>query len=177
MGKKKVHLLRTLNLLEVTLAGIGVILGAGIYTLLGIAVGTAGNAVWISFVLAALVAICTGLSYAELSARFKSDAGEFQYVKAAGNKLLATGVGISIIAAGFVSAATVAIGFGRYLSQLVPISEIVAAGSLVLLMTAINAKGIRETSKFNSIATCIECAGLLLILFWGWRYLGTVAYT
>ena len=56
---------RDLGPWEVTLSGVGIILGAGIYALIGEAAGLAGNAVWISFALSALVAVFTGLSYAE----------------------------------------------------------------------------------------------------------------
>ncbi|WKT58649.1 hypothetical protein QVH35_04580 [Candidatus Nitrosotenuis chungbukensis] len=50
--------------------GVGLILGAGIYALIGDAAGMAGNSLWISFVLAALAAVFTGLSYAELSSMY-----------------------------------------------------------------------------------------------------------
>jgi nucleotide-binding universal stress UspA family protein len=65
-----VRLKRTLGLFEVTLSGIGIILGAGIYALIGEAAGLAGNAVWISFAISSLVALFTGLSYAELAPMF-----------------------------------------------------------------------------------------------------------
>ena len=61
---------RELGIAEVTLAGIGIILGAGIYALLGTAAGMAGNAVWLSFIISAVVALFTCLSYAELSSTF-----------------------------------------------------------------------------------------------------------
>ncbi len=57
---------RRLGLTATTLSGVGVILGAGIYVLLGAAAGQAGNAVWLSFVFAAVGASLTGLSYARL---------------------------------------------------------------------------------------------------------------
>ena len=56
---------RDLGLLEVTLSGIGIILGAGIYVLIGQAAGLAGNAIWLAFLLSAIMALLTGLSYAE----------------------------------------------------------------------------------------------------------------
>ena len=68
--EQKVKLKRVLGLFEVTLSGLGIILGAGIYTLIGEAANLAGNALWISFILAALVALITGMSYAELASLF-----------------------------------------------------------------------------------------------------------
>ncbi|MDO8490661.1 MAG: hypothetical protein Q7T04_01440 [Dehalococcoidia bacterium] len=58
---------RKLGLPAATLTGLGVILGAGIYVLVGVAAGKAGNAVWLSFLFAALGASLTGVSYARLS--------------------------------------------------------------------------------------------------------------
>ena len=65
------------------------IIGAGIYALLGIGAGMAGNALWISFGIAALIAGFTALSYAELSSMYPRDAAEYVYTKHAfGNKSL-----------------------------------------------------------------------------------------
>ncbi|QCC49579.1 amino acid permease [Halobellus limi] len=61
---------RDLGLFEVAVYGIGLILGAGIYAVLGEAAGVAGEALPLSFVVAAVVASFTGLSYAELASRF-----------------------------------------------------------------------------------------------------------
>ncbi|HOZ44297.1 MAG TPA: amino acid transporter, partial [Methanoculleus sp.] len=55
---------RELGLPAVTLSGIGIILGAGIYALLGEAAGMAGNAVWLTFAIAAVIAAFSALSYA-----------------------------------------------------------------------------------------------------------------
>jgi len=65
-----IPLKRELGLLEVTLSGTGIILGAGIYVLIGDAASLAGNAIWLSFAFAALIAVFTGLSYAELTSMF-----------------------------------------------------------------------------------------------------------
>lgn len=61
---------RELGLFETTFYGIGVILGAGIFALIGPAAGMVGNGLWISFLVGAIVASFTGLSYAELSTMF-----------------------------------------------------------------------------------------------------------
>lgn len=68
--KRETKLKRELGLLEAMLCGIGLILGAGIYALIGKVAGLAGNAIWISFLLSAIVAAFTCLSYGELSSMF-----------------------------------------------------------------------------------------------------------
>ncbi|MCL7414290.1 MAG: amino acid permease, partial [ANME-2 cluster archaeon] len=83
-----IKLKRELGLFEVTMAGVGVILGAGIYALIGQAAGLAGNSVWISFCLAALIALFTGLSYAELSSMYPKASAEYEYTANAFGKHL-----------------------------------------------------------------------------------------
>ena len=60
------ELKRHMSLFHLTMYGVGLILGAGIYVLIGEAAGLAGDSMWISFVLGTVVAIFAGLSYAEL---------------------------------------------------------------------------------------------------------------
>src|SRR3989338_7114230 len=176
MAKKKIGLKRELGIFQVTLAGVGIIVGAGIYTLIGVASSSSGNATWLAFLISALIALFTGLSYAELSSMFRTDAGEYDYVKTAINKKLAFFVGMSIITAGFISAAAVSLGFAGYFTQLVHIPLLVAAIGLIGLMTLINFIGIKETSWFNTISTLIEIGGVLLIIFLGIKHIGSVNY-
>ncbi|MGC1135414.1 MAG: amino acid transporter, partial [Nitrososphaeraceae archaeon] len=61
------ELKRSISLFQAITYGVGLILGAGIYVIIGDVAAIAGNAMWISFILAALIAIVTGFSYAELS--------------------------------------------------------------------------------------------------------------
>ena len=167
---------RELGLLQITIAGTGIILGAGIYALIGLAASSAGNATWLAFLISALVAFFSGLSYAELSSRFKGDAGEFDYIEKAFNKKYAILATISIIMAGIVSSATVSVGFGGYLRSITGFPILASALALILSMSLINYKGIKETSWFNTISTLIEFIGLLLIIILGINYLGKVDY-
>jgi len=143
------QLKRELGLFNVTVAGVGIILGAGIYALIGLAASYSGNATWLAFLFSALIALFTGLSYAELSSMFKGDAGEYDYIKASFNKPLAMFISFAIIFAGVFSAATVALGFAGYLTQLINISLFSGALLLIGLMTLINFAGIKEASWFR----------------------------
>jgi len=170
------ELKRALGLFDVTVASVGIILGAGIYALIGLAAQSSGNATWLSFLITAVIAIFTGLSYAELSSMFKGDAGEYDYLRAAFNKPFAFVMALSMICAGFISAATVSLGFAGYISKLLPIPLLTAAVLLVLVMTFINFIGIQESNKFNMISTFIEFIGLTIIIFLGVPKLGSVNY-
>jgi basic amino acid/polyamine antiporter, APA family len=169
-----VKLKRELNLFHVTVAGIGIILGAGIYALIGVAAGLAGNLTWLAFLISAFVAFFTGLSYAELSSMFKDDGGEYTYLSKAFNKRVGLFLGVSIILAGIVTSSAVALGFAGYFITLVPMPYIIAAMLLVLLMTTINFIGIKEASWFNTASTLIEFIGLIIIILLGIKYFGSV---
>ena len=77
------QLKRTLGLAECIFFGVGSILGAGIYTLIGKVAGLSGNFIWLSFLIASFAAMCTAFSYAELSAAFPKAGGEYVYAKKA----------------------------------------------------------------------------------------------
>lgn len=159
-----------------TVAGVGIILGAGIYALIGIAVGSTGNALWLAFLFAAFLSAFTGLSYASLATTFSSDAGEYDYAEHIFNKKVAWVVGILVIATGFMSAATVALGFGNYLHAIIGGSTVYLALAILIICTLVNLKGIKASSTLNIICTIIEAAGLLFIIGFGMKTLGNVNY-
>lgn len=171
----KSDLKRTLTLWQVTLCGIGIILGAGIYALIGIGAGHAGNALWLSFLIAGIIAGLTGLSYAELSSVFTKSAAEYDYIHKAFNKTLAWIVAAMMIFAALFTVATVAIGFAGYLERLTSVPVFAGAVGLVFLLTLINLWGIRESTLFNIILTLIEAGGLLFIILLGMPHWGSVS--
>jgi APA family basic amino acid/polyamine antiporter len=114
-ARKQNHLKRNVSLFQALMYGIGLILGAGIYVLIGDVADIAGNALWASFAIAAVIATFTGLSYAELTSMFPKAAAEFTFVKNAfENKLAAFVVGWMITSVAVASAAAVASGFAGY---------------------------------------------------------------
>lgn len=161
----KIQLKRCLSLSEIVIYGVGLILGAGIYVLIGSAAGIAGNMLWLSFTLAAIVASFTAMSYAELAAIFPEAGAEYVYAKNAfGWDKLAWVFGFIAIVIGFSTASAVALGFARYLSYFIPMNQIILAIGLLVLMTGINFWGIKESARFNALATSIEVGGLVLLI-------------
>ena len=160
---------RSLGLVQVVLYGVGLILGAGIYVIIGDVSAISGNAIWISFILAAVIASFTGLSYAELASMFPKSAAEYIYVKHAfGINFVALFVGCLTIFVAITSAATVAIGFSGYLSVFFPhLSSIVYAVILIMVLSIVNFYGIRESAWTNSIFTVVEISGLAIIIIAG----------
>lgn len=166
---------REIGLFEVTMYGIGVILGAGIYVLLGKAAGVAGNSVWISFVISAVIALFTGLSYAELSSMFPKSAAEYIYTKKAfGNRTFSFLIGWISIFAMVVAGAAVALGFAGYASVIFGVPIVAAAIGLIILTSLINFWGMKESATLNIIFTSIEMFGLLMVIFFAFPHLGEV---
>lgn len=164
------ELKRSIGLFQAITYGVGLILGAGIYVIIGDVAAIAGNAMWISFVLAALIAIVTGFSYAELSSIFPKSAAEYVYSKNAfDSNFVGSIAGCMIIFVAIVSAATVAIGFAEYLTVIAfsQVSPILIAIILMLVLSFINFYGISESIRVNTAFTFIELAGLVLIIIAG----------
>ncbi len=156
---------RTLGLWELCFYGIGIILGAGIYALIGVGAGIAGNAIWLSFIIAAVIASFTGLSYAELSSMYPKEAAEYNYTKNAFNKRsLSFVIGWIMSAASVIAAVTVAFGFAGYFTSIFGGSIPLVAAGLVLILSMINYIGIKESSTFNIVSTIIEMGGLLIVI-------------
>ncbi len=160
----KPKLKRELGLFDTTMYGIGIIIGAGIYALIGEGAGLAGNALWISFIIGAIVASFTGLSYCELSSMIPKEAAEYNYSKKAFGKKLAFLVGWSLIVANIIGAAAVALGFGSYFSHMFSTPVIPVAMALIILLSLLNFWSLKESSHFNIIAAFLEMAGLFIVI-------------
>ena len=114
------ELKRHMGLFHLTMYGVGLILGAGIYVLIGEAAGFAGNSMWVSFLLGVVVAMFAGLSYAELSALFPKAAAEYTFVKNAfKNNFFGFIIGWLTAMTSIIVAATVSLGFGGYFTQFI----------------------------------------------------------
>jgi len=167
--RSKYRLKREIGLLEATFYGIGVILGAGIYALIGVGAGIAGNALWIAFVVAALIAGFTALSYAELSSMFPKAAAEYIYTrKAFGRPRLSFVISWLVVITGIIAAATVSLGFGGYLASMVGFGTPIAfAAALIVALSVVNWWGIKLSARFNVIASSAETFGLILVILAG----------
>jgi APA family basic amino acid/polyamine antiporter len=174
--RQKPSLRRELGPVAVTLSGVGIILGAGIYALLGEATGLAGNAVWLTFAVSALVAGFTALSYAELSSMYPRASAEYEYVSNAIGRKVAFVVGWLIILSGIFGVATVSLGFAGYFSDLTSAPLLPSAVAIILVLSVILLYGIRETAWVAIALTLIEAGGIVMIILIGLPHLGSVDY-
>jgi len=156
---------RDVGLTLFTLYGTGNIIGAGIYVLVGKVAGEAGLLAPLAFLVAAVIAALTGLSYGELAARYPVSAGEAVYLqKAFKRRGLSIAVGLLIAFAGLVSAATMARGFVGYFDQFVAANEAVIIVVLISALTLVAVRGIAESARVAALLTVIEAGGLLWII-------------
>ena len=162
---------RSLGLGALTFYGVGVILGAGIYSILGEAAGIAGEALWWSFLLASLAALLTGLSYAELATMFPQAGAEYVYLRAAWPRAswLPSTLGWVLVATGVATTATVSLAFAGYAELFVPFPLWTIAAALVVAVAALNVIGVNEASWANIVFTLIEAAGLVALIIVGAR--------
>jgi len=159
------QLKRSLSVLMLTLYGLGNILGAGIYVLVGKVAGQAGMYAPVSFLVASLIVPFTALSYAELASRYPLSAGEVIYIyKGTGIRWLASLTGLLIMLAGIVSAATITRGFVGYLQVFFPLFEPAAITIVVLSIGGIAIRGIGEAVTISGLITIVEVFGLLFII-------------
>ncbi len=166
---------RSLSLPLLVFYGLGTILGAGIYVLIGEVVASAGMAAPLAFGLAALLVSFSALSYAELASRYPLSAGEALYVQHGfGRRWLSRLVGLLVVLIGIVSSATLARGIVGYLHEFITLPAGLVIALVVVGLGAVAAWGIRESVWLATLTTLVELAGLLLIIWVGRDALGTL---
>ncbi|RUQ99714.1 amino acid permease [Legionella septentrionalis] len=171
--KAKGKLIRALGLGAVVIYGVGDILGAGIYALVGKVAGHAGALTWLSFAVAMAIVLFTALSYGELVSRFPRSGGVSVYVQEAfAHKWLSLLVGLLLFTATILSMSTLSQAFVGYV-RAIGFSIPVWLGIFIFLtiLFLINIRGIQQSSIANMISTFIEISGLLIVLICGFWYL------
>lgn len=163
------ELKRTLGLPALVYYGVGTIVGAGIYSIIGAAAGQAGEALWVTFILAAVVATLSALSYAELVSAVPRVGGEYAFLRRTfpDQQWVSFTGGFIVTLAGGATAATVAIAFGGYLSLFVAIPHWISATVLLGACTVVNILGIRQSTWVNIVLTSIQVLGLVIVVVAG----------
>jgi amino acid transporter len=162
---------QTLSMTDACAMIVGLIVGAGIFGTPSIVAGAVGDettlyAVWIA---GGVFSIIGALCYAELATAFPSAGGEYHFLQRAFGRSLAFLYGwarMTVIVAG--SIAVFAYLFGDYLSRVINLgaySSAIWAALVVVVLTAVNYRGIREGKATQNLFTVLEVCGLLLIVF------------
>jgi amino acid transporter len=145
-----------LSVRQAAFIGVGAMVGAGIFALLGAAGAVAGAAVWLSFLLAGVVALLQGYSFAKLGARYPTAGGLLEYVaKATGNGHFTGITAWLTYVANAIVTAMVAVSFGSYASSALTGSNAawakVFAALIIVVMTAVNIVGSGLVAKAQTV--------------------------
>ncbi|MFS0866276.1 APC family permease [Microbacterium sp. 179-B 1A2 NHS] len=145
---------------------LGDVLGAGIYALMGVLAAQVGGMLWAPLLAALLLALLTAGSYAELVTKYPRAGGAAVFAERAfRSPLVSFLVGFSMLAAGVVSAAGLAIAFaGDYLGTFIQLPVPLVAMVFLAILAALNARGIRESMGANLVMTVIELSGLVIVV-------------
>lgn len=147
---------------------LGDVLGAGVYVLVGQVAADSGGAVWVPLVVAMLLAMLTAASYAELATKYPRAGGASHYATRAFGPFVGFVAGFCMLSAGIVSVAALARGFGgEYLSSFVTLPVGLVAVTFLVALALVNARGIKESTRANVVATVIEVGGLVVIVVLG----------
>lgn len=159
---------RELNLLDATSIGIGAIIGAGIFVVLGVAIGYAGPAVILSMVIAGIVATFTALSFAELSSAMPKEGGIYAFSYELISPSAAFVVGSLWLFGQIFAGAAVSLGFAHYFLVLVPSFPLkIVAIFAALAFTLLNLIGIKGSAEFNNLLVLLKIAILGVFIFAG----------
>jgi len=152
---------------------VGDILGTGVYALTGVVAGEVGGAAWVPFLVAFIVATITAFSYLELVTKYPQAAGAALYThKAFGIHFVTFLVAFIVMSSGITSASTASRAFASNLSlgfglDLGNGGIVVVALGFMLLIAAVNFRGVGESVKANVVLTLVELSGLLLVIMVG----------
>ncbi|WEH38430.1 APC family permease [Streptomyces sp. AM 2-1-1] len=144
---------------------LGDVLGAGVYVLVGEVAAKSGGAVWAPLLVALGLALLTACSYAELVTKYPRAGGASHYATLAYGPFAGFFAGFCMLAAGVVSVAALARGFGGdYLSEFVTLPVVLVTVVFLAALALLNARGISESTRANVVATLIEVGGLILVI-------------
>ncbi|MGJ7416590.1 APC family permease [Streptomyces cinereoruber] len=147
---------------------LGDVLGAGVYVLVGQVAAASGGAVWVPLLVALVLALLTAASYAELVTKYPRAGGASHYATRAFGPAVGFVAGFCMVAAGVVSVAALARGFaGDYLGAFVTLPVALVAVVFLVLLALVNARGIKESTRANVVATVVEVGGLVVVVVLG----------
>lgn len=186
---------RTLGAGGLVALGIGAIIGAGLFSITGLAAANnAGPAITISFIVAALGCAFAGLCYAEFASMIPVAGSAYTYSYATMGEFIAWIIGWDLVLEYAVGAATVGISWSRYCVKFLEGFDIHLPHSLtvgpwdggiinlpavfiIVLMSSLLIKGTKESATVNAIIVAIKVAVVLIFIFLGWKYINQANYT
>lgn len=163
---------RVLGTWQVAASGVGIIIGAGIYVLIGEAAALAGNGAWMGFLLAAVLSALSGISYSELASMYPKASAEYEFTRHAVTEWVAFAVGWVMIGGLAIASAAVSIGFASYLGSIIDVPQAPTALLLVAACAALALGGIESSIRVTVLLSAIQVGGLILVIVLGAGHIG-----
>lgn len=166
-GRKAIGLFSAISI------GIGAMIGAGIFSILGIATAISGHAMYLSFILAGLIALLSTYSYAKLGARYPSAGGPVEFLtKGLGDNVISGGFNILLWIGYIFALALYARAFAGYAITFLPADspgflQNVIASAIILIFTVINFIGTKAVGKSELVIVSVKVGILLLFVITG----------
>jgi len=166
-----------LGLFDATAISVGAIIGAGIFVVTGIAAGYAGSALVISMLIAAVIALFTALSFAELTAWQPKEGSIYEYAYQLISPFAGFLTGWMWILSNTFAGAAVSLGFAYYLTALVSVLPAnLTAAAICIAFTVINFLGIRQSALINNILVAAKLLILAFFVVLGLGYVNTANF-
>lgn len=163
--RQQPQLKRVIGLPGAMMMGLGSIIGTGVFVSLGIGAGIAGPSVLLAIMLAAGVAMCNGLSSAQLAANHPVSGGTYEYGHRWLNPSLGFTAGWMFLCAKSASAATAALGFAGYIAHATGMgASLPLAVGVVVLVTVIALSGIERSNRVNIVIVSIVILALMIFV-------------
>lgn len=155
---------RKITLPLLTFYGLGSIVGAGIYVLLGEVAAISGQGMGLAFLVAGAIAGLTGISYAELSSRYPQSAGSVLFVDVAFRKpWLSQLMAIALLSVSAISSAVICHGFVGYFQLYIDINTPTVILCLGLVLFLVASADIKHSTVMVAVITVLEISGLVLV--------------
>lgn len=185
---------RTLGAGGLVALGIGAIIGAGLFSITGMAAANhAGPAITISFIVAGLGCLFAGLCYAEFASMIPVAGSAYTYSYATMGEFIAWIIGWDLVLEYAVGAATVGISWSRYLTKFLEGFNVhlpheltvgpwdggvinLPAVFIIVLMSLLLIKGTKESATVNAIIVALKVSVVLIFIFLGWKYINNTNY-
>jgi APA family basic amino acid/polyamine antiporter len=173
---------RCLTAVDLTLMGIGAIIGAGVFVLTGVAAATkAGPAISLSYILAGLACMFTALAYAELSSSVGGSGSAYSYAYASFGEIIAWLIGWALLLEYTVAVASVAIGWSGYMNNALQVLHLslpkvltanhneggwinLPAMVIVILLSLLLCLGVRQSARFNAIIVFVKLVAIAIFM-------------
>ena len=160
------ELKRSVSLPFIIFYGLGTMVGGGVYALIGKVAGESGYFAPLAFALAALIALISAFSYAELVAKYPYSSGEAHYIQNAFKQPWLTQiVAWAVVMMGVVSAAALTTAAAGFLGVYLTIPKFILIALTVLFLAAFAIWGIKQSVWFVSLATWVSVGGLVFVIF------------